>query len=113
MGEDTARTFVGMDVHARSISLAIIGPTGELREDKIPATSEAVRRVFERFPDPAGVRACYEAGRRDTACSASSRSWASTASSSRPRSSRGDRVDASRPTAAMPARSWVCSAPAS
>lgn len=60
MGEHTARTFVGMDVHQRSISLAILGPDGELCEDKIPPSAEAVRKIFERLGP--GVRACYEAG---------------------------------------------------
>lgn len=60
MGEHTAQTFVGMDVHQRSISLAILGPDGELFKDKIPPSAEAVRKVFERLGP--GVRACYEAG---------------------------------------------------
>ena len=62
MGEDTVRTFIGMDVHMRSISLAILGPGDDLLEDKIPASPEAVRRFVDRLPDRAAVRACYEAG---------------------------------------------------
>jgi transposase len=62
MSEDTPRTFIGMDVHARSISFAIIDQAGELREDKISPSAESVHRFLDRFADRASLRACYQAG---------------------------------------------------
>ena len=42
------RTYVGLDVHAKSISIAVILPDGELLEEKIPNRRQAVdQEVFE------------------------------------------------------------------
>ena len=38
------RTYVGLDVHAKSISIAVILPDGELLEEKIPNRRQAVAR---------------------------------------------------------------------
>jgi transposase len=58
-----APTFVGLDVHKGSISVALLRPGKDTPdEDRIPNTFEEVRRLVGRWSDPAAVRACYEAG---------------------------------------------------
>ncbi len=55
--------FLGLDVHKDSISVGILRP-GEDSPDveRIFHDEDSVRRLIARFPDPALVRACYEAG---------------------------------------------------
>ncbi len=56
-------TFVGLDVHQESISVALYRPGAQQPdEDQIANTPEAVRRLVRRWKDPAAVRVCYEAG---------------------------------------------------
>ena len=56
-------TFVGLDVHQNSISVALLRPGAQLPdEDELPNTPEAVRKLVRRWKDPAAVRVCYEAG---------------------------------------------------
>ncbi|HAF09520.1 MAG TPA: hypothetical protein DCK98_05490 [Chloroflexi bacterium] len=56
-------TYVGLDVHQDSISVALLRPDGpSLDEDQIANTPEAVRKLVRRWKDPAAVRVCYEAG---------------------------------------------------
>lgn len=58
-----APTFVGLDVHKDSISVALLRPGhDEPDQDRIPNTPEEVRRLVGRWADPAHVRVCYEAG---------------------------------------------------
>lgn len=58
-----ATTFVGLDVHQDSISVALLRPGGQLAdEDQIANTAEAVRKLVRRWKDPRAVRVCYEAG---------------------------------------------------
>jgi transposase len=58
-----APTFVGLDVHKDSITFALLRPGSDVPEqDKIPNTPEAVRKLARQWKDPAGIRACYEAG---------------------------------------------------
>jgi transposase len=58
-----APTFVGLDVHKDSISVALLRPGREGPDhERIPNTPEEVRRLVGRWADPAGVRVCYEAG---------------------------------------------------
>jgi transposase len=55
--------FVGLDVHAESITVAVIEPDGEIRSlGSIPNRAEAVRRLAKRLGPPARLRVCYEAG---------------------------------------------------
>jgi transposase len=52
-----------MDVHKSSISGAVLEPDSTTPVvDKISSDDEMVRRLVGRFPDPARVWACYEAG---------------------------------------------------
>jgi transposase len=62
MSQHTTATHVGLDVSKASISVALLRPDGRLDEERIPNTPEDVRRLVRRWPEPARVRACYEAG---------------------------------------------------
>jgi transposase len=58
-----APTFVGLDVHKDSITVALLRPDSESPDlERIPNTAEEVRRLVARWADPAAVRVCYEAG---------------------------------------------------
>lgn len=55
--------FIGMDVHAQTISVAVAEPGGEVRSlGAIANRIEAVRRLIKKFGEPRQLRACYEAG---------------------------------------------------
>jgi transposase len=55
--------FVGLDVHADSIAVAVAEPAGEVRSlGTIPNDTEAVRRLVRKLGSPEHLRACYEAG---------------------------------------------------
>jgi transposase len=55
--------FLGLDVHANTISAAIAEPNGEVRSlGTIRNTPGEIRKLVKRL-QPAGLlRACYEAG---------------------------------------------------
>ena len=58
-------TYVGMDVNARTIRVAVIGPGGAQREEwglanEPRAVASLSRRLLRGAPSP--VVACYEAG---------------------------------------------------
>lgn len=56
-------TFVGLDVHQESISVALLRPGAQMpEEDQIANTPEAVRKLVRHWKDRAAVRVCYEAG---------------------------------------------------
>jgi len=55
--------YVGLDVHAETIAVAVAEPTGEVRSvGQIPNRPEAVRRLVKKLGAPEQLRACYEAG---------------------------------------------------
>src|SRR5579864_891086 len=55
--------FLGLDVHAATIAVAVAEPTGEVRSlGVIPHRPEVVRRLICRLGAPATLRVCYEAG---------------------------------------------------
>src|SRR2546425_3600815 len=55
--------FVGLDVHAATIAVAVAEPDGEVRSlGTIPNEPEAVRRVMKKLGPAAHLRTCYEAG---------------------------------------------------
>ncbi len=55
-------TFVGLDVHAESITAAILTPGNTTPEVlTLPADLMKVRRLFRRLSEKFPVRACYEA----------------------------------------------------
>jgi transposase len=57
-------TFLGLDVHRDTISVAILAPGREGPDiDKISHDEESIRRLVARLPEPRHqLRACYEAG---------------------------------------------------
>ncbi len=58
-----APTYLGLDVHKDTISVAILIPDHERPEvDRIPHDEPSVRRLVGRLGDPRRLRACYEAG---------------------------------------------------
>ena len=55
--------FIGLDVHADSIAVAVAEPTGEVRAlGVIPNDADAVRKLVRKLGPPDSLRACYEAG---------------------------------------------------
>src|SRR2546422_10162543 len=55
--------FVGLDVHAETIAVAVAEPEGEVRSlGTIPNTHEAVRRLVKKLGSAERLRVCYEAG---------------------------------------------------
>jgi len=55
--------FVGLDVHADTIAVAVAEPQGEVRSvGTIPNTPDAVRRLMKKLGPPETLRVCYEAG---------------------------------------------------
>jgi transposase len=55
--------FVGLDVHAQTIAVAVAEPGSEVRSlGIIPNRSEAVRRLIGKLGKPGQLRVCYEAG---------------------------------------------------
>jgi transposase len=55
--------FIGLDVHAETIAVAVAEPTGEVRSlGVIPNRSESIRRLVKRLGPVERLRVCYEAG---------------------------------------------------
>jgi transposase len=55
--------FVGLDVHAETISVAVAEPHGEVRAlGVIPNRPESIRRLVKKLGPAEKVRMCYEAG---------------------------------------------------
>ena len=56
-------TYLGLDVHRDTISVAVLGPDQDAPTvDRIAHDGPSVRRLVAQFPDPRRLRACYEAG---------------------------------------------------
>jgi transposase len=56
-------THIGLDVHKETVAVAVLRPGSvECDERVIPNTPEALRKLLSRFPEPAALRTCYEAG---------------------------------------------------
>lgn len=55
--------FVGLDVHAETIAVAVAEPDGEVRSlGVIPNRLESIRKMIARLGPVKDLRACYEAG---------------------------------------------------
>jgi transposase len=55
--------FIGLDVHADTIAVAIAEPSGEVRSvGVIPNRPESIRKLVKRLGAPEELRVCYEAG---------------------------------------------------
>jgi transposase len=55
--------FIGLDVHAETIAVAVAEPGGEVRSlGTIPNRPESVGRLIRKLGKPGQLRVCYEAG---------------------------------------------------
>ena len=55
--------FIGLDVHAETIAVAVAEPHGEVRAlGIIPNRAESIRRLMKKLGPAEQLRACYEAG---------------------------------------------------
>ena len=55
--------FLGMDVHAETIAVAIAEPDGEVRSlGTIANREDAIRKIIRKLGTAEQLRACYEAG---------------------------------------------------
>ena len=55
--------FIGLDVHAETIAVAVAEPDGELRSvGVIPNQPESIRRLIKKLGPADRLRVCYEAG---------------------------------------------------
>jgi len=55
--------FIGLDVHAESIAVAVAEVGGEVRSlGTIPNRAESVGRLIRKLGKPESLRVCYEAG---------------------------------------------------
>jgi len=55
--------FLGLDVHAETIAVAVAEPNGDVRAvGIIPNSPESIRRLVKRLGPAEDLRACYEAG---------------------------------------------------
>jgi len=55
--------FVGMDVHADTIAIAVAEPDGEVRSlGNIPNRPESIRKIMAKLGPANAVKCCYEAG---------------------------------------------------
>lgn len=56
-------SFLGLDVHANTIAVAVAEPNGEVRSvGTIPNRLESIRKVIQKLGPAKQLRACYEAG---------------------------------------------------
>jgi transposase len=55
--------FLGLDVHAETIAVAVAEPDGEVRSlGVIPNRAESIRKLIKKLGPTEHLRACYEAG---------------------------------------------------
>jgi transposase len=55
--------FIGLDVHAETIAVAVAEPDGEVRSmGVIPNRPESIRKLVKKLGPADGLRICYEAG---------------------------------------------------
>ena len=55
--------FLGLDVHAETIAVAVAEPDGEVRSlGTIANREESIRKFIRKLGPPEHLRACYEAG---------------------------------------------------
>ena len=69
--------FLGLDVHAETIAVAVAEADGEVRSlGTIANREDSVRKFIKKLGSPELLRACYEAGPTGSYCTGSWRDWA-------------------------------------
>ena len=54
---------LGLDVHAKTIAVAVAEPDGEVRSlGTIANHGESIRKLIKKLDPPVHLRVCYEAG---------------------------------------------------
>jgi hypothetical protein len=55
--------FIGLDVHAQTIAVAVAEPNGEVRSlGAIPNRLESIRKLMAKLGPAKQLKTCYEAG---------------------------------------------------
>ena len=79
--KETVR-FLGMDVHAETIAVAVAEPDGEVRSlGTIANRAESIRKMVKKLGPVKQLKACYEAG--PTGCIRDIFGWRRSATSAR------------------------------
>ena len=74
MRKDTR--FVGLDVHAAALAVAVAEPGGEVRSlGVIPNRVESLRKLMKKLAPASGLRSATKRDRRGTRCTGSWRTW--------------------------------------
>ena len=64
--------FLGLDVHAETIAVAVAESNGETRSlGTIANREDSIRKFIKKLGSPEQLRACYEAGRQGSYCTGS------------------------------------------
>jgi hypothetical protein len=72
--------FLGLDVHAETIAVAIAEPDGAVRSlGTLANRAESIRKLVKKLGAVEHLKACYEAVRRAMFSTGSWRNWASSA----------------------------------
>jgi transposase len=75
--------FLGLDVHAETIAVAVVEPDGEVRSlGTIPNRAESICKLIKKLGPAEKLRACYEAGPTGYVVYWQWGNWASSASGS-------------------------------
>ncbi len=62
-GRTSKMGFIGLDVHAGTIAVAVAEPSGEVRSlGMIPNRLEPIRKLVAKLGPVKQLKACYEAG---------------------------------------------------
>jgi transposase len=78
--------FLGLDVHAETIAVAIAEPDGAVRSlGTIPNRGESIRKMIKKLGPAEKLRVCYEAGPTGYVVYGNWRSWVCSAPWLRPR----------------------------
>jgi hypothetical protein len=85
--------FLGLDVHAETIAVAVAEPDGEVRSlGTIPNRAESIRKMIKKLGPAEKLRACDEAGPTGYVVYWQLQSWAFSARLWRPHWYRSRRV---------------------
>ena len=61
--------FIGLDVHAETIAVAVAEPDGEVWSmGVIPSRLDSIQKLVKKLGPPKQLRVCYSTARRGTCC---------------------------------------------